>query len=109
MSLNGVWKIEMLGPYGWEGMATAFLQDGRYWSGGADHHSIGRYEQMSDSVTVDTKTVVYQARRTLFGKHAPEYRVRFEGRLAGDTIEGHAQDAEGGFLVRFRASKVADL
>lgn len=109
MGVDGVWKIEMLGPYGWEGMATAFLNEGRYWAASGDHHSIGSYEHHGDTVTVGTRTVMYDSRRALFGKNATEYGLQFEGRHADDTIDGHAKDADGGFLVRFRASRVADL
>ena len=109
MSLDGVWKIEMLGVYGWEAWATAFLEDGRYRAGSADHYATGSVDQHDDSVTVITEMVVYDPRRTMFGKKDSEYQVRFEGRYVNDTIDGHAKDADGGFLVRFRASKVAEL
>ncbi len=110
MSVDGVWKVEMLGPYGWEGMATAFLDDGRYWAASGDHYSIGSYQLHGDTITVDTKTVMYDSSRTLFGRQAPEYELQFEGRLAEDnTIDGRTKDADGGFLVRFRATRMADL
>lgn len=110
MSVDGVWKIEMLGPYGWEGMATAFLNEGRYWAASGDHHSIGSYELHGEAITVDTRTVIYDSHRTLFGRQSSEYEVQFEGRLADDTFDGEAKDADGGgFLVRFRAMRVADL
>ena len=109
MSLDGVWKIEMLGVYGWEAWATAFLEDGLYRAGGADHYATGTFVQHDDSVMVSTEMVVYDPHRTMFGKRDSEYQVRFEGRHANDTIDGHAKDADGSLLVRFRASKVADL
>jgi hypothetical protein len=109
MGLDGVWKIEMLGVYGWETWATAFLDNGRYWAGSGDHYAIGSYEQAGDSVMLSTGMVVYDANRAMFGKLGPEYQVRFEGRLSDDRIDGHAKDADGGVLMRFRASKVADL
>jgi hypothetical protein len=99
----------MLGPYGWEGMSTAFLDDGRYRAASGDHYSIGSYEQVGDTVTVDTKTVMYDPRRALFGRQATEYELQFEGRRTDDTIDGRTKDADGGFLVRFRATRVADL
>jgi hypothetical protein len=107
--MDGVWRIEMLGPYGWETMATAFLNEGHYWAASGDHHSIGSYERHGDDVSVDTRTVIYDARRPLFGRQATEYGLHFEGRHADGTIEGNAKDADGGFLVRFRAIRVADL
>jgi hypothetical protein len=109
MSVEGVWKIEMLGPYGWEGMATAFLHEGHYWAGHGDHYGIGSYEQHGDQVTADTTTVMYDSHRTLFGRQATEYGLHFEGHHTDGTIEGNARDADGGFLVRFRATRMADL
>ena len=44
MSMNGIWKVEMLGPYGWESMSTAFLEDGRYLSSSQDHYAVGKYK-----------------------------------------------------------------
>jgi len=37
MSVNGIWKAEIFGPYGWEPMATAFLEDGIYKASGRNH------------------------------------------------------------------------
>ncbi len=109
MSLEGVWKIEILGLYGWEAWSTAFLSNGRYWAGSGDQYATGSYEQSGDSVTLSTTMVVYDPKRAMFGKQGSEYQVRFEGRYADDRIDGHAKDADGGVLMRFRASKVADL
>ncbi len=109
MSLDGVWKIEILGVYGWETWATAFMDSGRYLAGSGDHYATGSYEQAGDSVALNTTMVVYDPKRAMFGKQGSEYQVRFEGRYADDRIDGNANDAEGGVLMRFRASKVADL
>ena len=37
MSLNGIWKIEMLGPDGWESVSAAFLEDGNYRAASENH------------------------------------------------------------------------
>jgi hypothetical protein len=110
MNLNGIWVIELLAPYGWEPMATAFIEDGGYRAASAEHHSLGTYAVDGDTVTVDTTTKVHKSGRVMFGRQDSEYRVRFEGRLGnGDHIDGHARDAAGDMLMRFRAVKVADL
>ena len=44
MSVEGVWKVEVMGPHGWERIATALLKDGRYFGASADHYSTGSYE-----------------------------------------------------------------
>lgn len=43
MSVNGIWKVEMLGPYGWESVSTAFLEDGKYRAASEDHYTVGNY------------------------------------------------------------------
>jgi len=30
MSCEGIWEVEMRGPYGWERIATAFMRNGEY-------------------------------------------------------------------------------
>ena len=109
MNVNGIWVIELLAPFGWEPMATAFLEDGRYRAASAEHYSLGSYEVDGETVTVDSTTHVHKSGRIMFGRQDDEYRIRFEGRLANDTVDGHARDATGDLLMRFRAVKVADL
>ena len=51
--------VEMLGAYGWEQVATAFLQNGRYLSGQvANHYSIGSYQEKGK--TFDAKVRITQ-------------------------------------------------
>ena len=44
MSVEGIWKVEAMGPYGWEKVATAFLRAGRYLAASVEHYSTGAYE-----------------------------------------------------------------
>ena len=57
MNIEGAWKVEMLGPYGWEKVSTAFLQGGRYLAAGADHHSVGSYEDADDTLKVNVRVM----------------------------------------------------
>jgi hypothetical protein len=109
MSINGIWKVEMLSPYGWEAMSTAFLQDGRYWSGGANQYAVGSYTLNGDKVISEATVVIHGEKKTFLGKTENRYMLRFDGELAGNTITGSATDSEGIFLVRHRATKLADL
>lgn len=109
MSLDGVWKIEILGVYGWEAWATAFLDSGRYWAASATHYTTGSYEQRDDVVVLSGHTAVYDPHQAMFGKQGSDYRIDFEGRHTDDRIDGHAKETDGSVLMRFRASKVADL
>jgi hypothetical protein len=106
MKIDGMYRVEMPGPYGWEPIGTATLENGRYLEGGSDHYSVGRYQLEGSKVTCEA-TMSYQGKaRTLFGKSKPSYAIRFEGELTGDQVNGVATDEDGAFLVGFRASRL---
>ena len=109
MSLDGIWKVEILGVYDWEALTTAFLHDGRYWAGSADHYTVGSYDVDGDKVISNVTTVLHGKSRTLFGKNVARHKIRFEGEVSNDTIKGTATNDEGKFVVQFRATKLADL
>jgi len=109
MSINGIWKIDMLGPYGWEAVSTAFLQDGRYWSGGSNQYAVGSYTQDGDKVISEVTVVVHGLKKPFLGRSASRYDLRFDGKLERNTITGSATDGDGVFLVRHRATKLAEL
>jgi hypothetical protein len=109
MGIDGIWKIEMLGAYGWESVSTAFLKEGRHWDGSADHYALGRYSLDGDRVTSEVSVVVHGSSRALFGKTAKRYDLRFKGEWTEDRISGVATDEEGRFLLRYRATKLAEL
>ena len=39
MSCEGVWVVEMKGPYGWERIAIAFLKNGEYLGAGPNRNN----------------------------------------------------------------------
>ena len=47
--INGIYKVEMLGPYGWERFSTAFIEDGQYRGASAEHFSLGTYRVEDDN------------------------------------------------------------
>lgn len=99
----------MLGPYGWEAVSTAFLQDGRYWSGGANQYAVGSYTQDGDKVISEATVAVHGEMKPFLGRNASRYHLRFDGELEGNIITGSATDGDGEFLVRHRATKLAEL
>ena len=52
MSVEGVWKIEILGPYGWEAVSTAFVENNRYLGASQDHYTVGHYEVEGNTIQV---------------------------------------------------------
>ena len=109
MSINGIWKIEILGLYDWEPFSTTFLHDGRYRSGSADHYTVGSYETDGNKIVADVTVVMHGKVRTLFGKKATRHELHLEGEVSGDTLKGTAAGDEGVFLVTYRGTKLADL
>ena len=43
-TIDGIYKVELLGPYGWERFSTAFIQDGEFRSASAEHFTAGNYQ-----------------------------------------------------------------
>ena len=109
MSLNGIWKIEMLGPYGWETVATAFLQDGDYKAASQDHYTLGRYEVDGDKIEITAVSNAHGQVRTLFGEQRQTIEMQFEGKIDGDQITGQARDDKAKYLLSFRATRLADV
>jgi len=109
MSVDGIWKVEMLGPYGWESMSTAFLEDGRYLASSQDHYAVGRYELTGDQIKVTAATHSHGEARTMFGGKNPHMELSFEGTFSGDQISGQAEDKQEKYSITFRAIRLADL
>ena len=52
MSCEGVRKVEIKGPYGWERLATAFMRNGEYLGASVNHYSVGRYKEDGDNLEI---------------------------------------------------------
>ena len=72
MSCEGVWRVEMMGPYGWESIATAFMKDGQYFEASANHYTVGTYKVDGDKLEISDATTQYGASRTLLGTNFME-------------------------------------
>jgi hypothetical protein len=109
MSVDGIWKIEMLGSYGWEAVSTAFLENGRYLAASQDHYAVGQYEVDGGKVRVKATIHSHGMIRTMFGVSAETVELRFEGEVGEDQISGQAEDNQGKYSVSFRATRLGDL
>ena len=109
MSMNGIWKVEMLGPYGWESMSTAFLEDGRYLSSSQDHYAVGKYKLKGKQIKVTAEMHSHGKVRTMFGTRNPLMMLSFEGAVSGDQISGQAENKKEKYSISFRATRLADL
>lgn len=109
MSMNGIWKVEMLGPYGWESVATAFLEDGRYRAASENHYTVGNYEVAGNRIKISAVGLQHGKVRTVFGKQKKQIDLRFEGEIDGDEFKGQARDDRGAHQISFRTTRLADL
>ena len=111
MSVEGVWKVEVKGPYGWEKLGTAFLQNGRYLAASADHYSIGSYEAEGDAFTADIQVNQYGKVRAAYGTKKRQMDHRVEGKRKNeDKIVARANPKEGKkYDVKMRLTRLGDL
>jgi hypothetical protein len=109
MSVNGIWKIEMLGAYGWEIVATAFLEDGGFKAASQDQYTIGSYDIVDNKIKMAGAMLSHGKARTLFGDDKQERNLSFEGEIDGGEIAGQARDDQSKYFITFRATRLADL
>lgn len=109
MSVEGVWKIEVLASYGWESVSTAFLENGRYLGASQDHYAIGQYGVDGNQVRVEGVSHAHGSALNLFGVTDKQLEMTFIGEIEGDQINGQAEDAQGRYSITFRATRLADL
>ena len=67
MNCEGIWKVEITTPYGWERIATAFMRNGEYLAASANHYSVGTYKQDGSNLVLSTHVTQYGDLRTVFG------------------------------------------
>ena len=107
-NVEGIYKVEMLGPYGWENFSTAFIEDGRYRSASIEHCTSGVYRVKNGQFNMEGNLTQHTPNRTLFGmKDAKGLEIEFSGTITDGTIDGQAK-IEGGerFPVRFRLNRL---
>jgi hypothetical protein len=109
MSVNGIWKVEMLGPYGWESVATAFLEDGTYRGASENHYTVGNYEVSGNRIEISTAGVQHGEARVVFGKKEKNLDLKLEGEIDGDVITGQARDDKSAYQITVRITRLADL
>ncbi len=109
MSIDGIWNVEMLGPYGWESIANAFLKNNQYLAASENHYTVGSYEISGNRVEMSAVSVQHGKVRTLFGKKEKQFGIVFEGEIEGDRIQGQTHDELGQFYITFRWTRIADL
>jgi hypothetical protein len=109
MAVDGIWRVEMWGPYGWEAVSTAFLHAGDYRAGSDKHFALGRYSEANGRLKVEVTVTNYGDGSAFFGKNEPVFRVNLSGEINGPTVTGEASDVELKYSIPIRMVKVGDL
>jgi hypothetical protein len=92
MNCEGIWKVEITTPYGWERIATAFMKNGEYLAASANHYSVGSYTQNGDDVEISTVVTQYGDFRTVFEQNPiANLRVISVCKIDGDEIAGKSK------------------
>ena len=109
MKLDGIWKVEMLGPYGWEAVSTAFLENGRYLSASQDHYVLGRYIVNGDNIRVEGD--MHPHSEIINPPDVSETKpvFAFEGQASEGIIRGQVDDDQGQQSMTVRATRLGDL
>ena len=105
---EGVYKVEMLGPYGWENFSTAFIHNGEFRSASAEHFTDGTYRVEGEEFSMTGNMTQYTEHLTLFGeKGAKGLPITFRGTIDENVIDGEARtDDIGKYRMRFRLRKL---
>ena len=89
MSCDGIWKVEFKGPFGWESIGTAFMEDGKYLGAGDSHYSVGRYKEDGNNLEIALKGRQYANLRTVFGiKTKDTIEVTYTCKVKNNKITG---------------------
>lgn len=92
MNCEGVWKVEITTPYGWERIATAFMKNGEYLGASANHYSVGTYKQDGDNLEISHKVTQYGDLRTVFGmKTSGKLHVISKCKIKKNVITGKSR------------------
>ena len=111
MSCEGIWVVEMKGPYGWERIAIAFMKNGEYQGAGPNHYAVGSYKEDGDNFEMSVLLTQYGQLRTIFGKKfAGKIQITSKGKIEKNKIIGTSK-AKGvkNFDVLIRLTRVDDI
>lgn len=110
-NIDGVYRVEMLGPFGWERFSTGFFQNGHYRGASSYHHTIGSYQIDGEELSIRGNISQDGQQRAIFGlTDIRELKVEFNGTIQDDEIEGEMSPVDDKrYSVKFRLSRLSDL
>ncbi len=109
-SLNGIWKSEFYGLYGWETVGTLTLRDGKISGGSITHYTTGSYTISGETIALWTSVHFYGEHKPFFGGRKDQMKINMDGKLDGHEISGTEESPENpGQSYRMKLTKQADL
>ena len=112
MKVDGVWKIQMRGPYGKQTVSTAFLKKGRWLAASADHYGIGSYKVKDGEFKAKVHVSRFGQIPPIFGSKKREIDIHIKGKIqkSGDKILGTSQlEDSKQFVVDVQLTRLGDL
>jgi hypothetical protein len=109
VKVDGIWKIEILGHFGWEAVSTAFLEKGRYLAASQDHYTIGQYEVSGDNIRVEAAMHRHSEAQRSPGSSKARLVFAFEGRITDGHISGQLDDNAGQQSITARGTRLGDI
>jgi len=110
-NIDGVYRVDLLGPYGWECFSTAFINGGEFRSASAEHFTAGTYAVRDGGFEMKGNLTQYVENRALFGRNdLKDLPIKFVGAIRDDTIDGEARITDGSRQsLRFRLARLPTL
>ena len=109
--IEGVYRVEMLGPYGWERFSTGFVQNGHYRGASAYHYTVGSYKVEGKNFNMVGNVSQHGEQRAIFGlTDIKDLQVEFKGTIEKNTIAGEMSPKDDKkYAIHFRFTKLSDL
>ena len=110
-NIDGVYRVDLLGPFGWESFSTAFVHGGEFRSASAEHFTAGKYSVEDGGFEMEGNLTQYVENRALFGRtDLKGLPIKFNGVIRDDIIDGEARVADGSRpSLRFRLARLPVL
>ena len=109
--VDGIYKVEMLGQYGWESFSTAFIHDGEFHSASAEHFTVGNYAVEDGGFAMDANLTQFDNQRSLLGRNnIKALPIKFNATIHDGVIDGEARFADDSrHSLRFRLNRLSSL
>jgi hypothetical protein len=110
-NIDGIYQVDLLGPYGWERFSTAFIEKGKFNSASAEHFTAGVYTAHGKRFEMDGILTQYVDHRPLFGSTSVRgMPIEFSGAIDNGVIDGEARAVEDNkYRHRFRLKRLPFL